>query len=386
MAQESSGLRRDDERTEVRSDLDRDKGLSNTSITEANAAPDDGDAGLSLSTADETTEDSETAEEAEQIRQEIEETRASMGQTIDAIQERLSISNISEQVSEQVSNAIESAKDSVYEATIGKVANLMKEAGRGISGSNIGRTISQNPWPYALIGLGSAWLIYDSMSGSRRRHGGNGRMRLGNSGSRYGERNYLTSQQGTGEGQRSGMLSGATDTVSNAASNAYGTVASTASNAVHTVSSTASDTYNKAADVAGRAYERVGEYGHIAQEKYEEYVETKPLAVAAAAAAVGAAIGFAIPSTHYEGELVGETRDNLMSKASDAATQLVDKAKEVAGEAGQVVKEELKSATESTSSSTAGFTSTTGSTGTTGRGTTGTTGSSGTTGGGRGTL
>lgn len=387
MAQESSGLRRDDERTEVRSDLDRGAGLSNSSITEANAAADE-DRNLALS-PDETTVDSETAEETEQLRQEIEETRASMGQTIDAIQERLSISNISEQVSEQVSNAIETAKDSVYEATIGKVANLMKEAGRGISGSNIGRTISQNPWPYALIGLGSAWLIYDSMSGSRRRHG-NGRIRLGSGGARYGERNYLSSQQqGTGEGQQSGVLGGATESVSNAASTAYGTVASTASSAVHTVSSTATDTYNKAADVAGRAYERVGEYGHIAQEKYEEYIETKPLAVAAAAAAVGAAIGFAIPSTQYEGELVGETRDNLMSKASDAATQLVDKAKEVAGEAGQVVKEELRSATESTSGTTAGFTSTTGTTGTAGRsttGSTGSTGSTGTTGGGRGNL
>ena len=385
MAQESSGLKLDDERPEVRSDLDRDEGLSNTSITEANAAADD-DRDLSLS-ADETTEDSETAAETEQLRQDIEGTRASMGQTIDAIQERLSISNISEQVSEQVSQAIETAKDSVYEATIGKVANLMKEAGRGISGSNIGRTITQNPWPFALIGLGSAWLIYDNMSGSRRRHNGNGRMRLGSGGSRYGERNYLTSQQGTGEGQQSGMLSDATESVSNAASSAYGTVASTASNAVQTVSSTASGTYNKAADVAGRAYEKAGEFGHIAQEKYEEYVETKPLAVAAAAAAVGAAIGFAIPSTQYEGELVGETRDNLMAKASDAATQLVDKAKEVAGEAGQVVKEELNSATQTTSGSTAGFTSTTGTTGTTGRGTTGTTGSSGTSGGGgRGTL
>ena len=258
MAQESSGLRTDDERTEVRSDLDRDAGLSTSSITEANASVDD-DVNLSLS-SDETTEDSETAAALDQQRQDIEETRASMGQTIDAIQERLSISNISEQVSEQVSNAIESAKDSVYEATIGKVANFMKEAGKGISSSNIGRTVSANPWPYALIGLGSAWLIYDSMSGSRRRHNGNGRMRLGSSGSRYGERNYLTSQQRTGEGQGSGTLTGATESVSNAASNAYNTVASKASDAVHTVSSTASDTYNKAADVAGRAYDRVGEY------------------------------------------------------------------------------------------------------------------------------
>jgi predicted ribosome quality control (RQC) complex YloA/Tae2 family protein len=46
----------------------------------------------------------------EEIKAKIEETRADMGETIDAIQERLSYANISEQVSEQVSNAIETAK------------------------------------------------------------------------------------------------------------------------------------------------------------------------------------------------------------------------------------------------------------------------------------
>ena len=348
MAQEPSGLRTDDKRPEVRSD--RDEGLADTSITAANAEDDER---LALST-DETTEDSETAEETHELRQNIEDTRASMGQTIDAIQERLSISNISEQVSEQVSNAIESAKDSVYEATIGKVANLMKETGRSISSSNIGRNISSNPWPYALIGAGAAWLVYDSMSGGskRRRYYGNGR-------SRYGERNYLTSR--TGDGEDRGMLGNATESVSNAASSAYGTVASTASGAMGTVSNTASQTYhkaadvagqtyNKAADMAGRAYDRVGEYGHMAQDKYEEYVETKPLAVAAAAVAVGGAIGFAKPPTRYERGLLGGNPAKHMKKSRDTANQLMDKAKEVAGEAGAVIKDEISSATETAGS------------------------------------
>ena len=268
MAQESSGLRRDDERTEVRSDMDRDAGLSSTSITDANAYADD-DAGLTLSTDDndETTVDAETAAQTEQLRQEIEETRASMGSTIDAIQERLSIQNISEQVSEQVNSAIESAKESVYAATIGKVANLMKETGRSISSSNISRTISSNPWPFALIGIGSAWLIYSNMGGgSRRRRGFNG-----NGGTRYGERSYLRGQEQGGSysggqtSQQSGTLSGATEGVSNVAGSAYAAVSSTASDAVSTVSNTATQTYSKAADVAGRAYDRVGEYGHVAQ-------------------------------------------------------------------------------------------------------------------------
>ena len=325
MAQETSGLRTDDERPEVHSDLDRDNDLALSTTTSVNA---EDDTDLSLA-------DDEVNDDTEQLRHEIEETRSSMGETIDAIQERLSIANISEQVSEQVSNAIETAKDSAYDATIGKVANFMKQTGNSITSSSFGRSISANPWPYALIGLGSAWLIYSNMGSDKRRYSGNGGMR-------YGKRNYLGSQGNRETGQAGGMRTGSGEGVSGA----YDSVASTASGAMDTVSTTASQTYNKATDVANRAFDRVGEYGHVAQEKYEEYIEKKPLAMAAAAAAVGAAIGLAIPSTRYEGQLVGETRDNLMSKAGDTANQLIDKAKEVAGEAGKTIKEEINAASE----------------------------------------
>jgi hypothetical protein len=46
----------------------------------------------------------DTPVEAEQLREQIEETRRGMGETIDAIQEKLSFSNISEQVQAQVSS------------------------------------------------------------------------------------------------------------------------------------------------------------------------------------------------------------------------------------------------------------------------------------------
>src|SRR5438067_937830 len=53
----------------------------------------------------------EHPDETEHLRSQIEETRKEMGETIDALQEKLSFSNVSEQVSETVSNAIETAKD-----------------------------------------------------------------------------------------------------------------------------------------------------------------------------------------------------------------------------------------------------------------------------------
>src|ERR1043165_2962736 len=67
----------------------------------------------------ETTADTGN-DETEHLKTQTEETRSQMSETIDALQEKLSFSNLSEQVSEHVNNAIETAKNSVYDATIGK--------------------------------------------------------------------------------------------------------------------------------------------------------------------------------------------------------------------------------------------------------------------------
>src|SRR3982751_3032920 len=75
----------------------------------------------------------DNSEEARNLRGQIDETRQEIGETVDAIQEKLNISTISEQVkeqvSEQISNAVETAKDAVYDVTIGKVKNFMQQAG-----------------------------------------------------------------------------------------------------------------------------------------------------------------------------------------------------------------------------------------------------------------
>src|SRR5215216_2932524 len=102
-------------------------------------------------------------EDAEQIRTEIEDTRADMSQTINEIQERLSPEHLMGQV-----------KETVREATIGKVERVMDRVGETISGvtepalevagragtaiKEAGRTVGyslwRNPIPVALIGLG----------------------------------------------------------------------------------------------------------------------------------------------------------------------------------------------------------------------------------------
>lgn len=285
--------------------------------------------------ADDTAESEEIAEEPGQIRQQIEETRKEMSETIDAIQERLSFQNISEQVSEQVNNVIETAKDTVYGATIGKVENFMKNAGRElktagreISKTEVYKTVKTNPVPFALIGLGAGLLLIDNFG---RKKSYNYRRNYNND---YDSRQSIENKPS--------MLNSAGEKVTEAAGTTYENVSYAAQKAYGGVTSAASSAYHTVDEGAHRVYEKAGELGTQAKERYDYYIEENPLAVGAVALAIGAAVGFSIPSTRYEGELMGEARQNLLQKAQDTAGTLVDRAKEITGEATRSFQEEVK--------------------------------------------
>ncbi|MEO7673599.1 MAG: DUF3618 domain-containing protein [Pyrinomonadaceae bacterium] len=279
--------------------------------------------------------------ETEHIKAQIEETRSNMGETIDAIQDRLSFSNISEQVSEQVNNAIETAKDNVYEATVGKAVSFMKNTGNDISRSSLVTTARENPLPFILIGVGAGILAYNSMGKKKPTSQRGYRTDSG-----HGTWDYKTSEVHPSDTKeyRQSALESAKDKI--------GGVKNTVSDAVGTayegVSNAAGSTYSGAAELANSAYEKAGEFGTKAQETYTEYLEEKPWAIGAVALIAGAAVGLAIPSTRYEGELMGEARVNLMSKAQNAASDLVDNAKQIASDAGNTIKDEIKTLAQET--------------------------------------
>lgn len=279
-----------------------------------------------------TTE--EIAEETGHLKAQIEETRNQMGETIDAIQEKLSFSNISEQVSEQLNNAIETAKHTVYDATIGKAVNYMKDMGSDISSSSAVKMVRNNPLPFVLIAAGAGLLAYNSYSSKGRSNG----PRIPTAGTRPDEQNSgARSLLGSAREKAGGIA----ESVGSAAGSAYESVAGAASGTYAGIANSASNAYTGANELVHRAYDKVGEYGATAQEQYNHHIEENPLAVGAVALALGAAIGFAIPSTRYEGELMGEARENLMQKAQDSAGVLVDKVREVASEAGETLKSEI---------------------------------------------
>jgi gas vesicle protein len=84
------------------------------------------------------------------IKAEIEQTRTEMSDTINAIQERLSPQNLLDQ-----------AKDTVREATIGRVEEMVSNVTDTAkdTGGNLMQMIKDNPLPAALVGLGLGWLF-----------------------------------------------------------------------------------------------------------------------------------------------------------------------------------------------------------------------------------
>jgi ElaB/YqjD/DUF883 family membrane-anchored ribosome-binding protein len=302
------------------------------------------------------TNTGDAPEETEHLKAQIEETRSQMGETIDAIQERLSIQNISDQVKEQVSehinNALETAKETVYDATIGnlgKAGKFMQNVGKELSKTEAGKFARKNPFPLVLIGLGVGLLAYE-YGGKKRRpaqhyyesnEGGNYR---GGSGITSTVSNTLKSATG----KLSDTASSAYESVSSTTGNALSTVSDKANSAYEGVTSAATNAYSSVSEYAGNAYEKVGEYSTQAREQYDYYIEENPLAVGAVALALGAAVGLSLPSTRYEGELLGEYRQQLLDKAQTAAGDLVDKAKEVASEAQKTLKSEVQTAVDET--------------------------------------
>jgi hypothetical protein len=96
-------------------------------------------------------------EDVEQLKAEISETQAELQQTVAEIQERLSPATLKHQAADTVREAASNVRDNVRDATIGRVEHMMR---------------GQNPIPYALIGIGAAWLLASNRSSGRRWNGG----------------------------------------------------------------------------------------------------------------------------------------------------------------------------------------------------------------------
>ena len=87
-----------------------------------------------------------SAPTSDEIVSQIEQTRAEMSDTIDAIQSRLSPTRL-----------LADAKDSVTEATVGRVKRLTQRTNG--SGGSVLQKVQDNPLPVALVATATAGLL-----------------------------------------------------------------------------------------------------------------------------------------------------------------------------------------------------------------------------------
>jgi ElaB/YqjD/DUF883 family membrane-anchored ribosome-binding protein len=237
-------------------------------------------------------------ENTEQLRADIEDTRAEMTQTINEIQERLSPEHLVGQV-----------KETVREATIGKVERVMERVGETISGvtepalevagragsaikeagSSVGNSVWRNPIPVAFIGLGVGMLLMRNFRGQR-----------------YTSTRRKPSQVPMRQG--SGTLDHMKETASDLANRSTQALSDLGTKAKNTASTVGT--------------------------RFEQILHDNPLAIGVVAVAAGTAVGLVLPSTRFESEYMGETGERLVDRVEDVARSALDKVQDAARQMG----------------------------------------------------
>ena len=250
---------------------------------------------------------------ADLLVSEIDETRARMTDTVQAIGEKLDPHNV-----------VQQATESVRDATIGRVEQMASNTGDAVqqTGGGIVETIRNNPIPAAMTAVGLYMLWRHRSTGNGNREWAHGR--YAGPSTRpdlYGRGGYGVADGGSW--QRPSER-GAFDRARETATDAANSVGQTVSGAADSARQTATDVAGTASQVPQRATE-VADH---ATSEFSRIIEENPLAAGAIALAAGAAAGLVLPTTQPERRYLGEARDRVVERAEGAAHQALDKVEE----------------------------------------------------------
>lgn len=278
----------------------------------------------------------ENEENIDEIRRDIEDTRQRISSEIDAIEEKMTPAHAREVLKDKVVEARSRVADRIDGA-----ASMVKSEASRVRG-DFGEAVRTNPVPVALIGIGAGWLVWETLRPSSRREliaeplidvdveydvepdyatGAMGpipeRMRTdGHRAERARERASNVASK------LRGRAAEARRNASELASDARGRASRIASDAKSRASGLASDARERGRHVA----ERGREQALRARDKTSDAYESSPLVFGAIAAAVGLAMGVALPRTSREDRLLGPARE----RAIERARRMADEAKNVA--------------------------------------------------------
>jgi len=236
-----------------------------------------------------TTDDEDASRDTADIRVEIQETRAELAQTVEAIEEKLRpravVARAAEKVKDTAAARVQELTNAAGETvrTAGSAAHRAVARTRESAGGIMGM-MRDNPVPAALVAVGAGWLLANARR-NRRHENDDMDMDMEVDADRYwGDAN----------------------------------------------------TYRRRAlDMSS-----VRRTGQQAQAQLQRMTSNNALLVGAGALLIGAAFGLALPETEPENALMGDARDSLVDRAqqaaSDAAERLQSQASSVADAAGEM--------------------------------------------------
>jgi hypothetical protein len=274
--------------------------------------------------------------DAEDIRRELDHTRAEMDETIRAIKDRLSPGLLSER-----------ALDRIWE-------------GIRVESRDVLHAARQNPMPAALITAGLAWLIYDTLTYSRKveyeetdfgqeqTYGFKPKGAIGSikekaagvfKGTARGARNITSGVAERARHATGSIVERAREKTGSVAERARGKTGDIAGRTKEATSRLASGAKHQAEHLAHKVGDMTAEQARRAKSVAGDAVVDHPLAVCMAAFAVGTALALSLPETRKEHELMGEARDRMLDKAKERGQTVMEKAQNVAKETLATVKE-----------------------------------------------
>jgi ElaB/YqjD/DUF883 family membrane-anchored ribosome-binding protein len=194
----------------------------------------------------------------------------------------------------------------------------------------------EHPLPATMIGVGLGWLAVERLRGDG----------LMLDESMDEEEVFLP---GVSERIYSGRIASAAGAVRDAAGHAVDSVKEVASTARAKVSGAAGTVKDRTADLTEHARESATRIGHTARHQtrraasgFRHMMEENPLAVGAAALALGLIAGFSIRSTAKEDELLGETRDQFLDNMKEVGQEALEKGKHIAETAADTARREAE--------------------------------------------
>ncbi len=267
-----------------------------------------------------------TDDEMEALRLDIARTRAEMSESVYALQERMNPQYIRQQATSQIRQG---------------ASDRAKGASSGVTD-----TIRNNPVPAALTGaglVGLGWLIASGASGSGSNESYSGKSDSDEQSGYRQESPYydLESEYTYSSGSTSQALeSYPYDDDDDESESRSGQASQKASQAQEQARERAGQAGQQAKERASQARGEAQQRAQQAKGGFQRALRESPLSLGAIAVGLGAAVGFAIPGSSKENELMGETRDQLANQAQQKADETAQRAQRVAQQARETAEEE----------------------------------------------